>query len=45
MTEALGFKHKDDWERHPYGCDCFKCEEKFNEGKLKLIRILQEEDR
>ena len=24
-----GFKHEDDWQAHPYGCECDKCYEKF----------------
>jgi hypothetical protein len=27
-----GFKHEDDWQRHPYGCGCNKCYTKFTDN-------------
>ena len=37
-----GFKHEDDWQAHPYGCECRKCEEKFLENKLKFVELFVE---
>ena len=39
---AQGFKHEDDWQRHPYGCECCKCEERFSENLLKMLREMKE---
>jgi len=37
-----GFKHDDDWERHPYGCDCDKCYEKFLLNAIRMCEIIKE---
>jgi hypothetical protein len=39
--EPQGFKHEDDWQRHPYGCDCNKCANAFELKKLGLIELLE----
>lgn len=37
-----GFKHEDDWQRHPYGCDCDKCYKRVTENAEKMILELKE---
>ena len=37
-----GFKHEDDWQRHPYGCDCDKCYAKVLENAMRMCEIIKE---
>jgi hypothetical protein len=32
-----GFKHEDDWQAHPHGCECDKCYAKFTENIVKAF--------
>ena len=36
-----GFKHEDDWLKHPYGCECDKCYEKVMKNAEELVRELK----
>jgi hypothetical protein len=38
-----GFKHEDDWQAHPYGCECDRCYKKFLQRFVEVLEDISEE--